>query len=207
MMQRPRAAQACTHCRARKVRCDATRTGIPCSNCVFDSKNCYVIRRKHRGERYQQTEKQRIDQSSSIHPQIIQSIEDDHELPKHRMETSMRSFLPTKDRDFNAGATSTLGAFIPWSQYEFLSLATCSRLPQYDMESWNRENCLLIPRRPLLDYLIQEYFLHVHPNLPVMDESEFWDIYHGKSTKPISLICLQAMMFAGSSVCLTKITQ
>jgi len=119
----------------------------------------------------------------------------------------MRSFLSNKGRDFNAGATSTSGAFIPWSQYEFLSLATCSRLPQYDMESGNREDCLLIPKHPLLDELIQEYFLHVHPNLPVMDESEFWDVYHGTSTKSISLMCLQAMIFAGSSVCMTKISQ
>lgn len=157
-------------------------------------------------EPYHQTEEQRINRRSSITPQIIRSIENDHELSKHHSETGMKPCLSKNVHDHHAGATSTLRAFIPWSHYDFLSLDTCSRLPQHDMESLNREDCLLIPRRPLLDELIQEYFLHVHPNLPVMDESEFWAMYHGTSNKSMALMCLQAMIFAGSSVCLIKRT-
>lgn len=42
---RKRAPKACVKCRRRKVRCDVTRTGNPCTNCRLDSKQCEVIPR------------------------------------------------------------------------------------------------------------------------------------------------------------------
>lgn len=39
----PRAARAkvaCRVCRARKVRCDVVRKGLPCTNCSLDHRHC-----------------------------------------------------------------------------------------------------------------------------------------------------------------------
>ncbi|KAG7150210.1 Cutinase transcription factor 1 beta like protein [Verticillium longisporum] len=42
---RKRAPKACLKCRSRKVRCDVTRTGQPCTNCRLDDRDCAVIPR------------------------------------------------------------------------------------------------------------------------------------------------------------------
>ncbi|KAF5674577.1 cutinase transcription factor 1 beta [Fusarium denticulatum] len=51
--QRPwkrRSSKACLSCRNRKVRCDVTDGGIPCTNCRLDSINC-VLKESNRGRR------------------------------------------------------------------------------------------------------------------------------------------------------------
>jgi hypothetical protein len=37
-----RASKACLSCRARKVRCDVTASGVPCMNCRLDHRECIV---------------------------------------------------------------------------------------------------------------------------------------------------------------------
>ncbi|KAH7124938.1 hypothetical protein B0J13DRAFT_646961 [Dactylonectria estremocensis] len=44
-MPRPRAPKACLRCRARKVRCDVSISGIPCRNCDLDHMSCAVAER------------------------------------------------------------------------------------------------------------------------------------------------------------------
>ncbi|KAL1983145.1 hypothetical protein VTN96DRAFT_475 [Rasamsonia emersonii] len=46
-----RASQACSTCRARKVRCDMLETGLPCSRCRIDRFECATEPRKKRGRR------------------------------------------------------------------------------------------------------------------------------------------------------------
>ncbi|RKL49151.1 Cutinase transcription factor 1 beta [Fusarium oxysporum] len=51
--QRPwkrRSSKACLSCRNRKVRCDVTDGGVPCTNCRLDSINC-VLKESNRGRR------------------------------------------------------------------------------------------------------------------------------------------------------------
>ncbi|KAE9376219.1 hypothetical protein N431DRAFT_404413 [Stipitochalara longipes BDJ] len=49
---RIRSRVACRGCNQRKVRCDVTRTGNPCSNCRHDAATCEVLpRKKHRPRR------------------------------------------------------------------------------------------------------------------------------------------------------------
>lgn len=48
---RPRRAPvACVTCRGRKVRCDTSITGIPCSNCSHFNEVCYVAPKKGRSD-------------------------------------------------------------------------------------------------------------------------------------------------------------
>jgi hypothetical protein len=47
--QRLRSRVACQGCNRRKVRCDVTQTGVPCSNCQHEAATCEVLpRKKHR---------------------------------------------------------------------------------------------------------------------------------------------------------------
>jgi hypothetical protein len=80
-------------------------------------------------------------------------------------------------------------------------------MPNDDIGACNKDDYLSIPKRHLLDELIREYFLHVHPNLPVIDEADFWDTYNGTITSSISVMCLHAMMFAACSVCVSATNQ
>ncbi|TVY82013.1 Cutinase transcription factor 1 beta, partial [Lachnellula suecica] len=63
------------------------------------------------------------------------------------------------------------------------------------------EGCFHIPSRPILDDFVREYFLHVHPGLPIVKEREFGELYLGDQRtqgklKKISLFLFKAMLFA-----------
>ncbi|KAE9362543.1 hypothetical protein N431DRAFT_391777 [Stipitochalara longipes BDJ] len=51
---RRRAAVACRHCHARKVRCNVATAGRPCANCQHDSIDCEILPRKPHGPRRKQ---------------------------------------------------------------------------------------------------------------------------------------------------------
>jgi hypothetical protein len=46
--RKKRAVKACIACRERKVRCDVSRTGLPCTNCVANHRNCLTKERIRR---------------------------------------------------------------------------------------------------------------------------------------------------------------
>ena len=50
-LSRARSRVACQACHRRKVRCDVTKTSVPCTNCQHDDARCEVLpRKKHRYE-------------------------------------------------------------------------------------------------------------------------------------------------------------
>lgn len=58
-----------------------------------------------------------------------------------------------------------------------------------------------MPTRAILDEFLQQYFLHVHPLLPLVNEGDFWDLYcqnpnSSSPTERISLLLFQSIMFA-----------
>lgn len=67
------------------------------------------------------------------------------------------------------------------------------------------EHCLQVPSGPVLDEFIRQYFLYVHPSLPLLNEQYFWTLYtnSGRDRKDghtFSLVLFQAMLFAASRV-------
>ena len=75
----------------------------------------------------------------------------------------------------------------------------------HDVNFLETQGCFRVPTRPILDEFIREYFLHIHPILPIINEKTFWKIYENyDSTLPgvsrISLFVFHAMLFASSSV-------
>lgn len=58
-----------------------------------------------------------------------------------------------------------------------------------------------MPTRNLLDEFLQQYFLHVHPLLPILNEGGFWDLYchspnSGMPDERMSLLVFQSILFA-----------
>jgi hypothetical protein len=74
-----------------------------------------------------------------------------------------------------------------------------------DINFLESQGCFRVPIRPLLDHFVQEYFLHVHPGLPIIDEGVFWEMYTHRSYHPaehprITLFVFQAIIFASCCV-------
>ena len=107
------------------------------------------------------------------------------------------SFSPSFTSDFS---------HVLYTYYPFLRLDPISHLPAEDVNFLERKRCFHVPCRLIVDEFVAKYFLHVHPGLPHILESEFWHMYlhpgHNRSIEPLgrlSLFVFQCMLFAGCS--------
>jgi hypothetical protein len=112
-------------------------------------------------------------------------------------------FEETSTNTESTRATSNMD--VVFSYYPFLELNIPSHVPSQDVNFLELQQCFRIPARPILDAFVREYFSHVHPNLPIIDEGVFWDMYNCPDFYPsesprISLFVFQAMIFAASAV-------
>jgi hypothetical protein len=88
----------------------------------------------------------------------------------------------------------------------FLKLDHLSSMSSDDAQALEKSGSLHIPLHSTIDHFVREYFLHVHPNLPMLDEGLFWKMYTGQESsrrdpRQCSLFLFQAMLFAACSVC------
>ncbi|OLN92820.1 Cutinase transcription factor 1 beta 1 [Colletotrichum chlorophyti] len=95
-----------------------------------------------------------------------------------------------------------MGLDVTYSFYPFLVLGNLHNIPPQDVNFLELQGCLRIPTRSILDEFVQQYFLHVHPLMPMLNEGDFWDVYclnpaasHGSSER-VSLLVFQSMLFA-----------
>lgn len=95
-----------------------------------------------------------------------------------------------------------------YTYHRFLSHNQLSTLSARDFNLLDTQNCLRVPTREILDEFVHQYFLYVHPLLPMMDEAEFWRRYRDEQGAHggISLLLLQAMLFAACNVRYTPFT-
>lgn len=71
------------------------------------------------------------------------------------------------------------------------------------MDFLEAEGCFHLPTRKIMDQIVRQYFLHVHPLLPIVNEGDFWEMYYNKRTNEplsMSLLVFQAMMFVSCNV-------
>lgn len=91
-----------------------------------------------------------------------------------------------------------------FAYFDFLETETLSHIAPEDFKFLEYKGCFHIPQRPILDDLVREYFLHVHPVLPVLDERLFWDLYipggSRAGRRKVPLFVFRAMLFVSCSV-------
>lgn len=120
-----------------------------------------------------------------------------------QIDTSVQSyvsggrFLPA---DFDYSSRDVI-----FSYYGFLESDLMSHISPQDVNFLESQACFRVPTRPVLDEFVREYFLHVHPNLPMINEGTFWEMYTHQGYYPserprLSLFVFQAMLFASCSV-------
>ncbi|KAI1827490.1 hypothetical protein F4861DRAFT_366671 [Xylaria intraflava] len=124
------------------------------------------------------------------------------QTPNHTSSMAMQSFGPlgyTKIPFLDSDQSLPIPADITYSYYPFLSINLNNIMPQY-VNFLESEGCFRIPTRPILDEFVQQYFLHVHPLLPLINEDDFWNLYCqldiGVELEKMSLLVFQAMLFS-----------
>ncbi|KAH7141647.1 fungal-specific transcription factor domain-containing protein [Dactylonectria macrodidyma] len=223
---RLRAPKACLKCRERKVRCDVSMRGSPCTNCLLDGKTCTTVDRASR--RTESTERDchtrdQIPESYFVRFEIgvaagdKQTPENEASPPlleEHPEQTNLRNAIigtstttcpRANDTDSWCDHTTDSQSMsteteMPYTSCKFLDSSNLSRLSSQDLSFIEAKGCLSIPVKRLLDEFIRQYFLHVHPFLPILDEGAFWRAYQQEdsagSLAAISLLVFQAMLFA-----------
>ncbi|KAL5339939.1 hypothetical protein BJX70DRAFT_387586 [Aspergillus crustosus] len=184
-----RAPKACSWCHHRKVRCDASIRGCPCTRCRQDGRPECVLRGKLPRNFTGFVGAQNGNQDSSTVNQTNPHLERIRALA-----------FEADSRDVNTGFSScTLPGHVSFAAFPFLELRGLTTLEREDLAFLSAKGCLSVPEESVLDEFVRQYFLHVHPSSPVVDEAEFWRAYRNpNSGNKISLFVFQAVMFAGS---------
>ncbi|KAL2787775.1 fungal-specific transcription factor domain-containing protein [Aspergillus keveii] len=171
-----RAARACQRCHARKVRCDATVTGYPCTNCRLDSSPCQAFAGGR--ERRKQLALARARATASEGLKSVTHCAGRSSSEKRRSSTVQ----------------------LPVSSYQFIQPLEIGKHNLDRLPLLKQAGCLILPDKLDLDVLVRHYFLYVHPFCPLLDEAVFWRAYKRTrdGAKQIPLLLLRAMMFSAS---------
>lgn len=94
---------------------------------------------------------------------------------------------------------------VPYTHYPFIKPDNFAHVSIDDIDFLTAQGAFQLPVMQVLEEFLQEYFRHVHPHLPLIDEGVFWDAFYGNTfgrgeKYQISLFTFQAMLFACSNV-------
>ncbi|KAL4914851.1 hypothetical protein BDW62DRAFT_213144 [Aspergillus aurantiobrunneus] len=185
-----RAPKACSWCHHRKVRCDASIRGCPCTRCRQDGRPECVLRGKLPRNFAGFVGAQDSSQDSSTINQTNPHLERIRALA---FEADGRELTS------NLSRTTSIPGHVGFANYRFLELRGLTTLDREDLAFLASKGCLSVPEESVLDEFVRQYFLQVHPSSPVIDEAEFWRVYRNPAAgKKISVFVFQAILFAGS---------
>jgi hypothetical protein len=148
---------------------------------------------------------QQLLQTVSYYPSSIFSNRETDNVGFPNHDSSNLFERSTAEQDLES--RSIVNTHIMFSYYPFVKLCAMSKIAPHDVNFLEAQGCFRLPTRPILDEFVQEYFLHVHPILPIINEKTFWKMYDDHDSnqfglRPISLLVFHAMLFAASSVSL-----
>ncbi|KAH6976541.1 fungal-specific transcription factor domain-containing protein [Ilyonectria sp. MPI-CAGE-AT-0026] len=88
---------------------------------------------------------------------------------------------------------------VTYSYYSFLVINNLRNMMPQDVNYLESQRCLEVPTNEILDDFVQQYFLHVHPLLPLLNEGNFWDAFYLRDADAhdrVPLLVFQAMLFS-----------
>ncbi|KAH6885956.1 fungal-specific transcription factor domain-containing protein [Thelonectria olida] len=138
--------------------------------------------------------------TESLNPQPRISQQSSHQRRVNNGQTNYTGSV-NQFSTMNNHTQNGLTSDIVYSYYPFLTMGNLPNIPPQDVNYLELQGCLRVPTRALLDEFLQQYFLHVHPLLPILNEGDFWDLYchsanAGMPTERMSLLVFQAVLFA-----------
>lgn len=126
----------------------------------------------------------------------IPSIQETSTLPLNTFNSFMTPEIPLWVGDQRIA----VNADVTYSYYPFINISNLHNIMPQDVNYLESQGCLRVPTRAILDEFVQQYFLHIHPIMPVINEGDFWDMYCNQSftepTEKISLVFFQALLFS-----------
>ncbi|KAF5712449.1 cutinase transcription factor 1 beta [Fusarium globosum] len=222
-----RSLQACLICRSRKVRCDVSVHGQPCTNCSLDDKECQLS--KTSAVWTQKASDRRSLRNAIKTPDTLSS-----DLASNATEQlSLDSQLSLPQLASSSFSLQTKGAGEPWQNWQMdpldfapipepaaydgwsSSLPTEKQprldpivgnihaIPYQDVTYLEAQGCLHVPNPLILDVFTKAYFTYAHVFIPLIDEGEFWEMFSPATNSSqrisMSLLVLRAMLFASST--------
>ncbi|OQU96208.1 Fungal Zn2-Cys6 binuclear cluster domain-containing protein [Cladophialophora immunda] len=205
-----RAGRACILCRARKVRCDAVLTGIPCTNCRLDSLACTVTKSK----RHRVSKASKSGVHTSEQDQLIVDATSHQEGPydpEHSAQETVVATYPGKAQGCGHGITTqSPAAQAPPTSSSSLEAAITPALPAFikplpdtldsaDLQYLHAKGALSLPSTQFLDVCIARYLEFTHPLLPLLEKRQLLSILAREegNVDQISLLLFQAVMCSG----------
>ncbi|KFY96027.1 hypothetical protein V500_02589 [Pseudogymnoascus sp. VKM F-4518 (FW-2643)] len=85
---------------------------------------------------------------------------------------------------------------IAFHAYPFIKTDFLTRLAHHETSYLDSQSCFRLPTRPLWDTMIQAYFRHVNPFLPLFNEVTFLEESRANGPATLSLFTAQAILFA-----------
>ncbi|KAF5676191.1 cutinase transcription factor 1 beta [Fusarium heterosporum] len=203
---RKRVSRACNLCRSRKVRCIIENPSDPCVNCRHNDKVC-TFKRRHGIISLAP----RILPSPSTPRSTEDSINQDCNVeqagPSPTTSTYLQpaASLPPTISPPNTSSSPQYSSQLPkpscHPDYAFLQVPDTKDLLPQDTAFLVSQGCFIVPQRAALDDFLRQYFLHVHPMLPILNEKDFWLSYNSVDSDveyQMPMLVLQGLLFISS---------
>ncbi|KAG8670882.1 hypothetical protein FPOAC2_04188 [Fusarium poae] len=203
---RKRVSRACNLCRARKVRCIIEDPSGPCVNCRHNDKVC-TFKRRHGI----------ISSTPQLRPNGPLPPRPDTEKPAEPSFQQPLPITPTITTTIPPPASIVSTSSFPESSasqniaplsgspchpdYAFLQVPDTKDILPQDLAFLVSQGCFIVPQRAALDDFLRQYFLHVHPMLPILNEKDFWLSYNsvdGHVEYEMPMLVLQGILFISS---------
>lgn len=112
---------------------------------------------------------------------------------------------PRKKNPIHLNLTST--SEFPYTYYKFLCIEGSDTLEPEKREFLEKQGILQVPNPTVVNAALQQYFIHVHPYLPLLKDDAFWntnddETYENSdfSQNRLSLFLFNAIMSASCAV-------
>ncbi|KAF4463315.1 Cutinase transcription factor 1 beta [Fusarium albosuccineum] len=159
---------------------------------------------------------------TTTQPRHIQpSVNDTHTAPKRSFpqcsdaetveapessvasDESFANLFNAQDLDHIFSATKEIPKGSCHPDYAFLEFPDTQDLLSQDLSFLVAQGCFIVPHRAALDEFMRQYFLHVHPMLPILNEKDHWISYNsqdGNVPYKMPILVLQGLLFISSGL-------
>lgn len=169
-----RASRACTSCHQRKLRCDASYRGCPCTRCFQNGKGTCILRTKLPRLSVARPEFPKLSPAAMI--RLCLSMR--HANIRNSSQKFDQNLLTDQSNaDERPASDKSPSGSVDFSRYSFLELNGIQELDKDDIAYMDSKGCFSVPDNPMLNEFISPFFLHIHPGVPLLDEAKFWRLY------------------------------
>ncbi|KAJ5106104.1 hypothetical protein N7456_002779 [Penicillium angulare] len=198
-----RAPTACSWCHHRKVRCDASILGCPCTRCRQDGRDDCTLRRKLPKSQTLGSSPGPTSRGAQFHatnlPGPTISSNNSSSLEKSLKVNCLSESLGLSSVAIPEDSVENDDSLANLEGHPFLDIGNLKHLPSEDIAFLCAKGALSIPEHCLIEESLCHYFKQVHPMLPIIDEAFFWRAICEESGDKVSLFVFQAMLFVSCS--------